>query len=69
VVSIFKELVGNVQHTMCIHTDNERVFAISLVGDGCSYCKEGFTSWMDAYDHGKGVLESRVARLAPEFRQ
>lgn len=68
-VSIFKELVGNVQHTMCIHTENERIFAISLVGGGRSYCKEGFTSWMDAYDHGKDVLKDCAARLAPEFRQ
>lgn len=68
-VSIFRELVGNVQHTMCIHTDNERIFAISLVGGGRSYCKEGFTSWMDAYDHGKDVLKKGAGRLAPEFRQ
>lgn len=62
-VSIFKEVVGNVQHTLCIHTENERVFAVSLVGGGRSYCKEGFTSWMDAYDHGKRLLTGCVTEV------
>jgi len=69
VISIFKEFVGEDQHTLCIHTENERVFAISLVGGGSSYCKEGFTSWMDAYDHGRSVLQHRATCSGPKTRQ
>lgn len=57
--SIFKEQVGKVQHIMCIHTENERVFTISVEGGGRSYCREGFTSWFDAYDHGMRLLAPR----------
>lgn len=54
--SIFKENVGKEQHVMCIHTENERDFALFVEGGGRRYHREGFTSWFDAYDHGREVL-------------
>ncbi len=56
VTSIFKETVEDKSLTMCIHTDNEREYALSVHGGCRDYRREGFTSWFDAYDHGKRVL-------------
>lgn len=56
VTSIFHSKKGGRRRTLFIHTEDERRFSVMVRHGGSAYSKDGFSSFFEAYDHGRQVL-------------
>lgn len=45
--------------TVYIHTEDEREFDVTVCTPAGEYTRSGFSSWFDAYEHGRVVAEAR----------
>lgn len=50
--SIFKMTKAGSPREVYIHTDDERIFDVTVRCNGKECEKPGFRSWFDAYDYG-----------------
>ncbi len=59
--SIFKKIVKGAKHTLLIMTEDEREFGVAVLCQDAWYIRNGFASWLDAYEHGVEVIGEPMA--------